>query len=134
MVIPNCVRQAMRGQPITVYGDGTQSRTFTYVSDTVRALIGLIQHPDAVGGTFNIGGEQEISITELAYLVKTMTASASEIRYIPYSEAYEEGFEDMSRRVPDVSRIRGLLDFRPTRGIREILDGVIEYFRRESYV
>jgi len=133
MVVPNFVRQALRGQPITVYGDGAQSRTFTYVSDTVRALTGLIQHPDAVGGTFNIGGEQEISITELAHLVKTMTGSPSEIRYIPYSEAYEEGFEDMPRRVPDISKIRELLDFHPTRGIRETLESVIAYSRRESH-
>lgn len=134
MVVPTFVRQALRGQPITVYGDGAQSRTFTYVNDTVRALIGLIQHPGAAGEIFNIGGEQEISIAELARLVKTMTGSVSEIRYIPYHEAYEAGFEDMFRRVPDISKIRELLDFRPTRGIRETLASVIEYSRRESHV
>jgi UDP-glucose 4-epimerase len=134
MVVPTFVHQALRGHPITVYGDGSQSRTFTHVSDTVRALIELIQHPHAVGEAFNVGGEQEITIDELARLVKAMTRSSSEIRYIPYDQAYEEGFEDMPRRVPDLRKIKTLLNFRPTRGIRETIQSVIEYFQRETHV
>ncbi len=128
------MHQALLGHPITVYGDGTQSRSFTHIKDTVRALIQLIEHPDAVGEAFNVGSEEEITIAELARLVKVMTRSPSEIRYIPYNEAYEEGFEDMPRRVPDLSKIKRLLNFHPTRGIREIVQDVIDYFQREPYV
>ena len=131
MVLPSFVRQALRGWPITVYGDGSQSRSFTHVSDAVRALTQLMQHPDAVGEVFNIGSEEEITIAELARLVKATTHSRSEIRYIAYDEAYEEGFEDMQRRVPDIGKIRRLLNFQPTRSIGEIVQDVIAYVRRE---
>jgi UDP-glucose 4-epimerase len=131
MVLPTFVRQALGAQPITVYGDGSQSRSFTHVSDAVQALIQLMQHPGAVGEVFNIGSEEEITIAALAGLVKTMTHSRSEIRYIPYDEAYEEGFEDMPRRVPDIGKIRRLLNFQPTRSIGEIVQDVIRYARRE---
>jgi UDP-glucose 4-epimerase len=131
MVLPTFVRQALRGQPITVYGDGTQSRSFTHVSDAVRALMQLMQHPGAVGEVFNIGSEAEITIAELARLVQAMTHSRSEIRYIPYDEAYEEGFEDMPRRVPDIGKIRRLLNFEPTRSIGEIVQDVMASLRRE---
>jgi nucleoside-diphosphate-sugar epimerase len=131
MVLPTFVRQALRGQPITVYGDGSQSRSFTHVSDAVHALIQLMQHPAAVGEVFNIGSEAEMRIADLAQLVKSMTHSRSELRYVPYDEAYEEGFEDMPRRVPDIGKIKRLLNFEPTRSIEAIVQDVITYARRE---
>ena len=108
MVIPNFVQQAISGHPITVYGDGHQSRAFGYVGDVVSALANLAHHPDAVGEVFNIGNTQEITINDLAALVKKMTGSKSEIIHIPYDRAYEKGFEDMLRRVPDISKIQRL--------------------------
>jgi UDP-glucose 4-epimerase len=128
MVLPNFVRAALAGQPLMVYGDGTQSRCFCHVSDTVGALSRLIEHPDAVGQIFNIGSEEEISIGELAGLVKSMSGSISPIRHIPYEEAYEEGFEDMHRRVPDISKLRSLLNFHTTRDTRQIVQSVISSF------
>ena len=125
MVVPTFVRQALEGEPITVFGDGTQRRSFTYVSDVVQALMGLTEEPAAVGQVFNIGNDREISIGELAELVKTMTGSNSPIVNIPYDVAYEAGFEDMMRRVPDISRLRGLIGFQPTLEIRGILERVI---------
>jgi UDP-glucose 4-epimerase len=129
MVLPNFVRAALAGEPLTVFGDGTQSRCFCHVKDTVGALARLIEHPQAVGQIFNVGSEEEISIGDLAGLVKTMTGSASPIQYIPYDEAYEQGFEDMHRRVPDISRIRKLLSFEPTYDIRQIVKSVIGSFK-----
>src|SRR5262249_30433990 len=114
MVIPTFVRQALTGRPITVYGDGTQSRCFTFVGDVVSALVKLMAHPDAVGEVFNIGSAEEVSIAELAEVVKAMTGSRSEIVLVPYDEAYEAGFEDMPRRVPDTTKINKLIGFRPT--------------------
>ena len=128
MVLPNFVRAALDGQPVTVFGDGTQSRCFCHVGDTVGALSRLIEHPKAVGQIFNLGSEEEITIGELAGLVKTMTGSASPIQYLPYDQAYEEGFEDMQRRVPDISRIKELLNFRTTYNTRQIIQSVINYF------
>jgi len=128
MVLPNFVRAALAGAPLTVFGDGTQSRCFCHVNDTAGALAQLIEHPQAVGQIFNVGSAEEISIRELAMLVKAMTGSASPIEYIPYEEAYEEGFEDMHRRVPDISRIRNLLNFEPSHDIRQIVKCVISYF------
>ena len=131
MVIPNFVRQALAGQPITVFGDGTQSRSFTYVGDVVRALIALIDEPRAVGQVFNIGNGREISIGDLAEKVKTLTGSNSEIVRIPYDQAYESGFEDMPRRVPDITKIAQLVGYAPTVELDEILDRVIEFFRQQ---
>ena len=131
MVIPNFVRQALAGQPITVFGDGTQSRSFTYVGDVVRALLALIDEPRAVGQVFNIGNGREISIGDLAERVRTLTASKSEIVTIPYDQAYESGFEDMPRRVPDISKISALVGYRPTVELDEILERVIESFRQQ---
>ena len=125
MVIPRFVAQALRHEPITVYGDGTQTRCFCYVGDIVRALAALLAHPDAYGRVFNLGSDEEISITALAEMVKQETGSASELRYVAYEDAYEEGFEDMARRVPDTSRARVLVGFRPTVGVREIIRLVI---------
>lgn len=130
MVIPSFVRQALAGKPITVFGDGTQSRSFTYVGDVVRAMVALIDEPRAVGQVFNIGNGQEISIGDLAAMVKRMTGSSSEIVRIPYDQAYEAGFEDMPRRVPDISKVTALVGYRPTVELDEILTRVIEYFRQ----
>jgi len=130
MVIPNFVRQALAGQPITVFGDGTQSRSFTYVGDVVRAMVALINEPRAVGQVFNIGNGEEITIGDLAAKIKGMTGSRSEIVTIPYDQAYEAGFEDMPRRVPDISRIRSLVGYEPTVQLDETLQRVIEHFRQ----
>ena len=130
MVIPNFVRQALSGQPITVFGDGTQSRSFTYVGDVVKAMVALIDEPRAVGQVFNIGNGQEISMRDLAVRIKAMTGSTSEIVTIPYEQAYEAGFEDMPRRVPEIAKIRELVGYRPTVELDEILTRVIEYFRQ----
>jgi UDP-glucose 4-epimerase len=132
MVLPNFVRASLAGESLTVYGDGTQSRCFCHVSDTVDALSGLIAHPEAVGKIFNVGSEEEISIGKLARLVKAMTRSTAPIRYIPYEEAYEEGFEDMHRRVPDISRVKSLLKFHTTYNTRQIVQSVIDFFRAEA--
>jgi len=128
MVLPSFVRAALAGQPLTVFGDGKQSRCFCHVNDTVGALAKLIEHPEAVGEIFNVGSEEEISIGELAHLVKSMTRSASPIHYIPYDQAYEAGFEDMQRRVPDTSKVKNLVGFRTTHDTRQVVQSVIDYF------
>ena len=127
MVIPTFVKQALAGRPITVYGDGNQSRCFGYVGDVVGALVKIMDHEDAVGQVFNIGSNQEISILELAQKVKELTQSDSDIVFVPYDEAYEEGFEDMPRRVPDISKVRDLVGFRPEMNLDGILKTVIDY-------
>lgn len=130
MVVPRFVQQALRGEPITVYGEGTQSRCFCDARDVVEAITGLAEHPDAAGQVFNVGGAEEISIHDLAMRVKDLAGSASEITRIPYSEAYAPGFEDMQRRVPDTGRIQALIGWQPTRSLDEILESVIGYERR----
>lgn len=127
MVVPTLVKQALSGRPMTVYGTGEQTRCFGYVGDVVKVLIGLMDHPDAVGQVFNIGSTEEVSINQVAERIRTLTRSESEIVHIPYSEAYEEGFEDMPRRVPDVSKIDSLLGFKPKTTLDEILTQVIGY-------
>ncbi len=127
MVIPTFVKQAIAGRPITVYGDGKQSRCFGYVGDVVGALIKLMDHDDAVGEVFNIGSNEEISILDLAKRIKELTCSDSEIALVPYDEAYEEGFEDMPRRVPDISKVNKLVGFKPERSLEDILKSVIEF-------
>jgi len=129
MVVPNFVRQALAGVPITVFGDGTQSRSFTYVGDVVRAMVALIDEPRAVGQVFNIGNGREISIEGLAARIKELTGSASPIVKIPYDQAYEAGFEDMPRRVPDIAKIRALVGYEPTVDLDEILTRVIASLR-----
>jgi UDP-glucose 4-epimerase len=131
MVIPNFVRQALAGEDITVYGDGSQSRCFTHVSDVVGALIRLIESRQAVGEVYNIGSDREVTILELAEKVKSLTGSDSSIVFTPYDQAYEEGFEDMLRRVPDLSKIHKLIEYRPTVDLDEILESVIDYQRSE---
>lgn len=130
MVVPNLVRQAIAGQPITVFGDGSQSRSFASVGDVVGALIKLVQKPEAVGGVFNIGNEAEITILALAERIKKLTGSASPIVKIPYDEAYEAGFEDMPRRVPDLTKVKNLIGYEPRVQLDDILRSVIEHFRR----
>jgi UDP-glucose 4-epimerase len=129
MVVPTFVKQALLGHPITVYGDGKQSRCFTFVGDVVRALVALAHNPDAVGQVYNIGGGREISINELAALVKQLSNSSSEIVHVPYDEAYEEGFEDMPRRIPDIAKINKLIGYKPTVDIEGIIQSVIGYYR-----
>jgi UDP-glucose 4-epimerase len=132
MVIPNFVKQALLGHPLTVFGDGNQSRCFTYVTDVVRVLLTLADTPEAVGQVFNIGNDGgEITIMELARKVKERTGSGSEIVLVPYSKAYEEGFEDMPRRVPDLSKVRAL-GYEPRVHLDEILDQVIAYFTSDK--
>jgi UDP-glucose 4-epimerase len=127
MVIPTFVKQALSGRPLTVYGDGSQTRCFGYVGDVVGALVALMDREEAVGEVFNIGSSEEVSIMELAERVKGLTGSKSEIVTVPYDEAYEEGFEDMPRRVPDTSKVSALVGFRATVTLDEILQSVIEY-------
>jgi len=129
MVVPNFVQQALSGRPITVFGDGKQSRCFTWVGDAVSAVIALAARGEAVGQVFNVGSESEITIADLAYLVKEKTASKSPVVFVPYEKAYEEGFEDMPRRVPDLAKIRQLTGYKPTVDLPEILDAIIEYYR-----
>jgi len=126
MVVPNFVRQALAGDPIEVHGDGTQTRSFTYVGDVVSGLIALAMEPRAVGQVFNIGNPEEISILELAKRVKAATGSSSPITLIPYDQAYEAGFEDMPRRVPNISKISKLVGYAPTLALDDILRKVIE--------
>ena len=127
MVLPTFVKQAVREEPLTVFGDGSQSRCFAHVSDVVGALVGLSQKEEARGRVFNIGSDNEITIRALAEKVKHLTDSRSEIQFVPYEEAYQEGFEDMQRRVPDISRIQQLIGYRPTQDIDEIIRSVIDY-------
>ncbi|OLE52083.1 MAG: nucleoside-diphosphate sugar epimerase [Acidobacteria bacterium 13_1_20CM_3_53_8] len=128
MVIPTFVKQALSGRPITVYGDGKQSRCFGYVGDVVGALVNLMDNREAVGQVFNIGSSQEVTILELAQRVKEMANSSSEIVFVPYDEAYEEGFEDMPRRVPDISKVSALVGFSPRMSLDGILQSVINYY------
>lgn len=132
MVIPRFVQQALAGEPITVYGSGKQSRCFTDVSDVVSGLLKLVNHPKAIGEVFNIGSDQEITIETLALKVKEKTRSNSEIKYIPYDEAYESGFEDMLRRMPDLTKIHRIIGYKPSQNIDQILDKIIQYFREQK--
>jgi UDP-glucose 4-epimerase len=129
MVIPNFVRQALSGHPITVFGNGEQRRCFTDVSDVVGALLKLSLSEEAVGQVINIGNDsREVSIMDLAKLVKQKTASSSEIVLVPYAQAYEEGFEDMPRRIPDLTKVRNLIGYEPKVDLDALLDRVIEHF------
>ena len=130
MVLPTFVRQALAGTPITVFGDGTQSRSFTYVGDVVAALAALAAEPRAVGQVFNIGNTEEVTIRALAERVRVLADSRSPVQLIPYDQAYEKGFEDMPRRVPDISRVRDLIGFAPQMSLDDIICRVIEYVRQ----
>ncbi len=132
MVVPRFVKQAIAGRPLTVFGDGKQTRCFCHVGDVVGALMKLVDSPSAVGEVFNIGSTEEVSILQLAETVKRMASSSSEIVFVPYDEAYEEGFEDMPRRVPDTTKIDQLVGFGPTYTLDGIIRSVIEYQRGTS--
>jgi len=127
MVIPTLVKQALSGRPLTVYGTGDQTRCFGYVGDIIKALVKLVDQPEAIGEVFNIGSTEEVSITQLAEKIREVTGSSSEIVYVPYSEAYEAGFEDMPRRVPDTTKIANLLGFRPETSLDTIVREVVAY-------
>jgi UDP-glucose 4-epimerase len=129
MVIPNLVKQALEGRPMTVFGTGEQSRCFTDVTDAIWAVQALVGEPRAVGQVFNIGTDEEVTILTLARRIKELTASRSEIVMIPYDQAYEAGFEDMQRRVPDITKIRECVGYEPRVPLGQILTKVIDYFR-----
>ena len=131
MVIPNFVRQALANEPITVFGDGTQRRAFTHVTDVVGALLKLVVQPKSIGEVINIGNVQEITILKLAERVRELSGSNSPIKFIPYDEAYESGFEDMPRRVPDLTKVESLIGYRPVNTLDDILEQVIDYFRQK---
>ncbi len=128
MVIPRLVTKALRNEPLTVYGDGTQVRCFTYVNDVVTAMVALMANPDAIGQIFNVGSDQPISILDLAKKIIALANSQSEIVLVPYDEAYEKGFEDMAIRIPDISKIRKYTGFEPTIKLDEILQWVIDFY------
>jgi UDP-glucose 4-epimerase len=131
MVLPTFVRQALAGEPLTVFGTGKQSRCFAYVADVVEALGKLIRTPQAVGEVFNLGSDEEITIEELARRVIAITGSSSKITFVPYDQAYEEGFEDMLRRVPSLEKIRKFIGYRPTTALQQIIEKVVEHERAQ---
>jgi len=130
MVVPSFVQQALLGHSITVFGDGEQTRSFTYVDDVVSALVNLMEHPEAEGEVCNVGNNEEVSINDLASLVKKLTKSDSPIIHVPYDEAFEKGFEDLQRRVPDITKTKKLIGFKPTVSLEEGIRRIIEYYGR----
>jgi UDP-glucose 4-epimerase len=128
MVLPNFVQKALIGKPIIIYGDGSQSRSFTHIADVVEALVRLMEEPAAVGQVINVGNKEEITIRDLALMVKKMTASASEIENISYDRAYGPGFEDMQRRSPDITKLRNLIGYEPQHDLRSIVQSVIDFY------
>jgi UDP-glucose 4-epimerase len=130
MVIPRFVQQALQNEPITVYGDGMQSRTFTHVKDVITSLLRLVDIPEAIGEVVNIGGVEEVSILELARRVKAMVGSTSEITLVPYNEVYPKDFEDMERRVPSTEKLKQLIGSAPSMGLEKILQDAIVYYRK----
>jgi UDP-glucose 4-epimerase len=134
MVVPTFVQQALAGEPITVFGDGQQSRSFTYVGDVVGALLQLMVEPRAIGQVFNIGNPEEVTIVELANRIKDVTGSNSVIVNVPYDQAYEAGFEDMPRRVPDLAKIRALIGYEPRVDLAAIIHAVVADFRSRANV
>ena len=132
MVIPRLVRQAVAGDPLTIYGDGRQTRCFCHVSDVVNGMLGLLDHPGAAGEVFNLGSQEEISIAELASRIVERAGSSSAVELIPYEEAFAEGFEDMQRRLPDTSKVRALTGWRPSLTLSDVLDETIAEARAEQ--
>jgi len=131
MVVPRFVRQALLGRPITVFGDGLQTRCFCHVGDVVDALVRLLDLPAAYGEVFNVGADREVSIGELAAMVRAMTGSRSEIVRVPYEEAYGAGFEDMERRLPDLAKLRRWIGYEPRLSLEQTLEDIIRHIRRE---
>jgi UDP-glucose 4-epimerase len=132
MVVPRFVGQALRDEPITVYGDGLQTRCFADVDDVVWAVMQLAGHDGAVGAVYNVGSSEEVSIRQLAERVKALTGSRSEILLVPYAQAYGPDFEDMLRRVPDIGRVRSLIGYQPQHTLDSTLQRIIQYMRQES--
>jgi UDP-glucose 4-epimerase len=131
MVVPNFIKSAIKNEPLTVHGDGTQSRCFGHVYDVVEGLTKVIETPECFGQVVNLGNSEEVTIKGLAEKAIEMTGSSSEILYIPYSEAYGEGFEDMQRRVPSLEKAKRLIGYQPTRTLETIINDVAEQFREE---
>jgi UDP-glucose 4-epimerase len=131
MVIPNLVRQALAGEPMTVFGDGTQSRSFTHVADVVGALLKLVVEPAAIGEVINIGNSEEVTIARLAERIRELSGSKSPIKFVPYDQAYESGFEDMPRRVPDLTKVAAMIGYKTRHTLDDILVQVIDYFRKK---
>lgn len=131
MVMPRFISQALKNEPITVYGNGKQTRCFLHVKDTVKALIDLSLRNEAEGKVFNIGSQEEVSIEDLAKRIINILKSKSEINYIPYEKAYEEGFEDMQKRIPDVNRVKDLIDFKPTYNLDEIIKDIVSFLKTD---
>lgn len=132
MVLPNFVKWALQGAPITIHGDGSQTRSFTWVGDVVSAMLALVQEPKAIGEVFNIGNGAEVSILELAERVIAMTQSDSRLQFVPYVQAFDASFEDMPRRVPDITKIRQYVGYRPKVHLDEIIERVVEFWRPEQ--
>jgi UDP-glucose 4-epimerase len=132
MVIPRLVRQALNDEPLTVYGDGSQTRCFCHVADVVAAILGLIEEPRAIGEMFNIGSDEEVTILDLTRRIKEYTGSSSEIKLVPFNQAFEKSFEDIPRRVPDTRKIRDLIGWTPTRTLDDILHETIARSRDEQ--
>lgn len=130
MVIPRFVKAALLGHPLRIFGDGEQVRCFSYVDDIIGGVLALAEHPEAEGEIFNLGSTEAVSIKDLAGKIVGMTNSVSEIEYIPYEKAYEKGFEDLRRRVPDISKARKMVGFEPKTSLDELLRRVIEYFKK----
>jgi len=130
MVVPNFVQKALINKPITVYGDGYQSRSFTYIADVIDVLIKLMAEPEAVGKIFNVGNEEEVTIKDLALMVKEMAESTSEIEYISYEKAYGPGYEDMQRRCPDITKLKDFMHFKPKTDLKGIIQSVIDYYKK----
>jgi UDP-glucose 4-epimerase len=134
MVLPRFIKQALTGEPITVYGDGKQSRCFTHINDVTAALLQMTNRDDLIGEIINVGNDYEITIEALAKKVKLMANSHSEIEYLPYEYAYEDGFEDMRRRIPNLSKIKRLIAYEPAHSIEEIIADTLEYYRNRDTV
>ena len=134
MVLPNFVRWALANEPIVVHGDGSQTRSFTWVGDVIWAMTALINEPRAAGQVFNVGNGEEISIRDLAVRVRQMTNSSSELRFVPYEQAFDRNFEDMPRRVPDISKLRRLVAYEPRVHLNGIIESVIRYWKKEQAV
>jgi UDP-glucose 4-epimerase len=134
MVVPRFVQQALGGRPLTVYGEGTQRRCFCHVADVVGALVAVMAHDDARGEVINIGSQEEVSILELAERVIAVAGSTSEVSLIPYEEAYEEGFEDMHRRVPDTTKIHDMVGWRPSRTLDEVVTDMVQSAKTAAIV
>ncbi|MCM8767444.1 MAG: GDP-mannose 4,6-dehydratase [Candidatus Omnitrophica bacterium] len=132
MVIPKFVKQALSGNPITVFGSGEQTRCFIHVKDVVNALLKLIEKDESYGDVFNIGSNEEIKIKDLAFLVKKITNSNSEIKFINPEEVYDKGFEDMEKRIPDLSKLKKIIVFQPFYTINDIIIDVVEYYKKQS--